>query len=356
MNLEDVRNKIDLIDSNLLELLAKRVKLVKEVGKIKHRDNQGIYRPEREAFIIERLEKLSKEQNFELSKEAIEAIYLEIFAISRYIEKPESIAYLGPIGSFTNIAAESRFGALATYLALDSIDSVFDALQRKIVKYAVLPIENSNEGVVVETIDNLGQKDAKIIGELSLQIKQTLASRTRELSNIKKIYSKDIAYLQCKNTLKRYNLSNVEFIPVTSTAKAAKLASLEEDSAAICSDLAAKLSSLPILIDNLQDNLANETRFLILSDFETKPSNSDKTTILLKLQNDKPGNLRQVLSVFEAHKINLYKIESRPIKDGTFSYQFFIDFAGHIQDENVKSALSEFKDVKWLGSYPKNVN
>lgn len=354
MNLDDVRVKIDSIDNEMLELLASRVELVKEVGRIKHANNESIYRPEREAAILKRLNIISNEKNLGLTKEAIEAIYLEIFAVSRYIERPELIAYLGPEGSFTHQAAESRFGAVANYLPLATIGAVFDSLARGTTKYGVLPIENSNDGIVGETIDYLGQQNSKIIGELSLRIKQCLATRATELGQIKKIYSKDIAWLQCRATLEKYDLAEIEFIPVASTAKAAHLAANEPNSAAICSELAAKLCSLPILLDSIEDNSSNETRFLILSDFTTRPSGNDKTTILLQLEN-RPGTLREVLSIFENEGINLYKIESRPLKNRGFTYQFFIDFGGHIEDEAVQRAVANFKTVKWLGSYPRSV-
>lgn len=353
MTLDEIRIQIDTIDDYILDLISKRIELVKEVGKIKHANNESIYRPEREASILSRLAGINETKSLGLNKEVIDAIYLEIFAVSRYIERPELIAYLGPEGSFTHQAAESRFGSVANYLSLATIGAVFDSLSRKSVKYGVLPIENSNDGIVGETIDNLGQKDVKIIGELNMRIKQCLATRATELGQIKRIYSKDIAWLQCRSTLEKYDLAEIEFISVASTAKAAHLVANEPNSAAICSELAAKLNALPILLDSIEDNSSNTTRFLILSDYITKPSGNDKTSILLQLEN-RPGALRKALSIFEAQNVNLYKIESRPLRGKGFEYQFFIDCEGHIDNDSVKKTFSKFKNLKWLGSYPRS--
>jgi chorismate mutase/prephenate dehydratase len=355
-DLKEIRVKIDEIDDKLLSLLNARMELVKEVGRIKHAsEDKSIYRPEREKEILSRLSKQSLESGGALSAEAIEAIFLEIFAVSRNIEKPETVAYLGPEGTFTHQAAESRFGQISEYLPMSTIASVFRAVESKKAKYGVIPIENNIEGIVGESIDLLGRSHLKIVAEMSMKISHSLATRAAHMSHIKKIYSKDVAFGQCGEFLRESGLGNVQLIPIASTAKAAQLASEDETSAAICSHIAAKLYNLPVMYEHIEDNGYNETRFVIISDFENAPSGNDKSSVLVRLDNT-PGALARFLSSFEKSGINLSKIESRPAKDEGFSYIFYIDFDGHIRDEKVKKALSGYEDkIKWLGSFVKGV-
>ena len=355
MDLNDIRVKIDTIDDKLLELLNERMELVKEVGAIKHAGKQSIYRPEREKEILGRLSKISESSGGALGKDAIEAIFLEIFAVSRNIEKPETVAYLGPEGTFTHQAAESRFGQISEYLPMSTIASVFRAVESKKAKYGVVPIENNIEGIVGESIDLLGKSHLKIVAEMSLKISHSLATRASHVQDIKRIYSKDVAFGQCGEFLRESGLDGVELVPIASTAKAAMLAKEDPTSAAICSHIAAKLYNLPMLFEHIEDNVFNETRFVIVSDFENEPSGKDKTSILVHLDNT-PGALAKFLASFEKEGINLSKIESRPAKDEGFSYIVYIDFDGHIKDEKVQKALSGYGDnIKWLGSFVKGI-
>ncbi|MGE4397976.1 MAG: prephenate dehydratase [Campylobacterales bacterium] len=354
--LGEIRIKIDAIDDKLLALLNERMELVKEVGRIKHSsDDKSIYRPEREKEILTRLSKQSLQSGGALTPEAIEAIFLEIFAVSRNIEKPETVAYLGPKGTFTHQAAESRFGQISEYLPMSTIASVFRAVESKKAKYGVIPIENNIEGIVGESIDLLGKSHLRIVAEMSMKISHSLASRASHLSQIKKIYSKDVAFGQCGEFLRESGLDGVQLIPIASTAKAAQLASEDETSAAICSHIAAKLYNLPVMYEHIEDNAHNETRFVIISDFENAVSGNDKTSVLVHLDNT-PGALAKFLSSFEKAGINLSKIESRPAKDEGFSYIFYIDFDGHIKDAKVQKALEGFEDkIKCLGSFVKGI-
>lgn len=350
MKLEELRKKIDSLDDKILELLNKRMEVVKAVGELKNKTKSPIYRPKREEEILKRLKSKNRGP---LNDAAIEAIFLEIFAVSRNLERPERVAYLGPIGSFSHQAAESRFGAMSDYLSMSSIDAVFKAVETKRAKYGVVPIENSIDGVVGQTLDLLGNSRLLIVSELYMPIHHTFASLEEDISKIKKIYSKDIAFGQCRNFLNEHGFEDIELIPVESTAKAAKIASKEKQSAAICSHIAAKLYNLPIVFENIEDMHTNKTRFIIISDFKNEKSSSDKTSILAKLK-DKPGALVEFLEDFNKENINLTKIESRPAADKKFTYWFYIDFEGHIDDERVKKVLKRHKgEIKWLGSYVK---
>ncbi len=354
--LDECRIAIDTIDNEMLTLLNKRMQVVERVGEIKQDTGGAIYRPEREKAIIERLSKLNGEQKGLLNKSAIEAIFLEIFAVARNLELPEKIAYLGPEGTFTHQAAESRFGAMSNYLSLNSIESVFKELEAKRAKFGVVPIENSRDGVVGETLDLLSKSSVKIVAELYMSIHISFATKAASLKNIKRIYSKDKGFGECREFLNEYDLMNIEHIPVESTAKAAILASEDEESAAICSHIAAKLYGVPVMFENIEDVHDNATRFIILSDFKNGVSGDDKTSILAKLKDaNEAGSLVHFLSDFDAAKINLSKIESRPSKEsGGFGYWFYIDFYGHIDEARVQKVIAKHtNEVTWLGSYVK---
>jgi len=354
--LDECRVAIDAIDDEILTLLNKRMQVVERVGEIKQDTGGAIYRPEREKAIIERLTKQNEAEGGLLNKSAIEAIFLEIFAVARNLELPEKIAYLGPEGTFTHQAAESRFGAMSNYLSLNSIEAVFKELEAKRAKFGVVPIENSRDGVVGETLDLLSKSSVKIVAELYMPIHISFATKADSLKDIKRIYSKDKGFGECREFLNEYDLMNIEHIPVESTAKAAILASKDKESAAICSHIAAKLYGVPVMFENIEDVHENMTRFVILSDFKNAISGDDKTSILAKLKDaNEAGALVHFLSDFDAAKINLSKIESRPSKEGGgFGYWFYIDFYGHIDESRVQDVLAKHTDeVTWLGSYVK---
>lgn len=354
--LEECREIIDTLDNQVIELLNHRMKVVQRVGEIKHQNNGAVYRPEREKAIIDRLDARSSEAGGVLNRQAIEAIFLEIFAVARNLELPEKIAYLGPEGSFTHQAAESRFGAMSDYLSLGSIDAVFKTLEASRAKFGVVPIENSRDGVVGETLDLLGKSSVKIVAELYMPIHMAFASKVEKLHHIKRIYSKDKGFGQCREFLLEHGFDRVEHIPVESTAKAAVLASRDPESAAICSHIAAKLYGIPTLFENIEDTHNNATRFFILSDFKNAPSGEDKTSILVRLKDaQESGALFHFLEDFNKARISLSKIESRPARDNEgFGYWFFIDFFGHIDEEKVKEIVDKHADeVTWLGSYVK---
>ncbi len=355
IQLKEIRKKIDAIDNQLLALLNQRMQLVKEVGELKRATNAIIYRPEREKAILDRLKSLN---HGPLNSSAIDAIFLEIFAVSRNIELPERIAYLGPSGSFSHQAAESRFGAMSEYMAIGSIRTIFEVVNSGMARFGVVPIENNQEGMVPETADCLEQYDLHIVAEIPMSVHFTFASKVDRLSQIKKIYSKDIAFRQCRRFIDEVvNNPSVALVPVESTSKAARMAAEETDSAAICSKIAAQDYHVPILFENIEDSSDNQTRFFIISKrFVNQRSGNDKTSILVKLaHSDEPGSLANFLQEFNRSSINMTKIESRPAKKGkSFKYWFFIDFEGHFEDRNVQDIMEKYKkEIKWLGSYVK---
>jgi len=348
--IELYRKAIDAIDDKMIGLLNQRMESVKAIGRLKQTSGTSIYRPEREREILDRLKKYNVGP---LNDAAIEAIFFEIFAVSRNLEMPEKVAFLGPKGSYTHQVAQSRFGSMGNYLSLSSVEAVFRVLANKEAKYGVVPIENNTEGAVGETLDCLSSYDEiKIVSEIYMDIHHSFATKAESVENVKRIYSHPQGYNQCRKFLEEHQLLDVEFIPTQSTAQAAQKAVNEADAAAICSHIGAKLYNLPILFGKIEDNLANRTRFLILSDFKNKPGIQNKTSILAKTD-DKPGGLVEFLQSFQDAKVNLTKIESRPAKERGFKTVFYLDFEGHIDDENVQSVLEKNQkhQIKWLGSY-----
>ena len=348
MTLDELRGKIDRLDDTLLELYNERMELVHQVGELKNTTGAPIYRPEREQAILNRLKKRNKRLNGKLTESAIDALFLEMFAVARNLELPEGVAFLGPEASFTHQAAESKFGAMSAYLPMNSIEAVFREVEKGTAKFGVIPIENSSNGIVSDTINCLDEYDLKIIAEVMIDVHFAFATLCEDVKKIDKIYSKDIAFGQCRLFLHDLGLDEAELVPVESTAKAAKLAAQDAHAAALCPAIAAKLYHLPIRFNNVEDNTHNRTRFFIISDFENAPSGDDKTSLLVRLSN-RPGSLVDFLNHFEEAGINLTKIKSHIVEGESI---FFIEFHGHKDDANVKPILDKMQnEIKVLGSY-----
>jgi chorismate mutase/prephenate dehydratase len=350
MTLEELRVKIDTIDDTLLELYNQRMELVHEVGLLKNSSGAPIYRPEREQAILQRLKENNKGR---LTGEAIDALFLEMFAVSRNLELPEAVAYLGPEASFTHQAAESKFGAMSKYLSMGSIEGVFREVSKGTAKFGVVPIENSSNGIVSDTINSLGYYNLSIIAEVVIDVHFAFASLCEDIKLIQKIYSKDIAFGQCRNFLVDLGLDEIELIPVESTAKAAKLAAKDPYAAALCPSVAAKINNLPLLFENVEDDDQNRTRFFVVSNFKNAASGNDKTSLIVHLPN-KPGALVEFLNDFEREHVNLIKIKSHIVEGESI---FFIEFNGHFQDAHVVPILEKNREsIRLLGSYVKEAD
>ena len=350
MTLDELRVKIDNIDDTLLKLYNDRMELVHAVGEVKNTTGAPIYRPEREQAILSRLKGQNKGK---LTNSAIDALFLEMFAVARNLELPEGVAFLGPEASFTHQAAESKFGAMSEYLPMGSIHAIFREVEKGTAKFGVIPIENSSNGIVSDTISCLDEYNLKIIAEVMIDVHFAFATLNENYKDITKIYSKDIAFGQCRKFLQDLGLDDVELVPIESTAKAAKLAAKDKSAAALCPSIAAKLYNLPIRFENIEDDTTNRTRFLIISNFENEISGDDKTSLLVRLSNE-PGSLVVFLNYFEQAGINLTKIKSHIVEGDSI---FFIEFNGHQDDANVKPILEKMKkEIKVLGSYVKETD
>lgn len=348
--LEALRKKIDKIDDKILNLLSQRISVAMEIGEIKKREGISLLKVDRENQILKRL----IENRGLIPKEAILSIYKEIFGLCLKLQAEPKIGYLGPPASFTHQAAQLKFGSINKFIPLPDIPSVFFEVEKGKAHLGVVPIENSTEGVVFTTLDMLITSPLFICDEIYLKISHCLLSKEADISKIKRVYSHPQVFAQCREWISK-NLTNCELIETSSTSYAADIASKEDSSCAIASKLAGELYNLNILVEDIEDLRDNTTRFFVIGKEKGKPTGQDKTSILFSVK-DRPGALHDMLKPFAEKKINLTKIESRPSKIRPWDYMFFIDFEGHIEDENVKIALGELENLcnylKILGSYP----
>ncbi|MBX9636438.1 MAG: prephenate dehydratase [Nitrosomonas sp.] len=350
--LKQLRDQIDAIDNELLQLVSKRAGLAQQVGKIK---KSGIvYRPEREAQILARVQ----EQNLgPVSNEHIKQLFTEIMSLCRALEKPMNVAYLGPNGTFSEEAALKRFGSAITGVACDSIDDVFRMVESDTANYGVVPVENSSEGAIGRTMDLLLQTPLTICGEIQLPVHQFLMAQQTDLAHIHKIYSHPQSLAQCHHWLKTNlpHLPDSALINAASNADAARQAAADKQAAAIASHRAAELFGLSICAENIEDDPRNTTRFLVIGKQTVAPSGKDKTSLVMTT-NNRSGAIYTLLEPLAQHGVSMSRLESRPSRTGLWQYVFFVDLEGHQQNDNVAAAMTELRDkaafLKILGSYP----
>ena len=350
--LQELRAEIDALDDRILDLLNRRARAALEVGRIKAERGLEYYVPEREVEILRRL---TSSNPGPFPNEGLRAIYREVISASLALEKPLSVAFLGPRATFTHQACLKHFGESAQYVAQINLSEVFEAVERNIADFGVVPIENSSEGIVSNTLDMFVEYNLLICGEILVEVDQDLLSASGDIDRLKKIYSHPHAIAQCRGWLEK-NLRHVPVFDVESTARAAELAAVDPSSAAIAGEAAARIYGLKTIRKRIQDNTSNVTRFIILGKQPSARTGSDKTSILFSAR-DEVGALHLMLEPFAKYRVNLTKIESRPVKKKAWEYLFFLDMTGHIADEAVAGALDDLKMraqfIKILGSYPR---
>jgi chorismate mutase/prephenate dehydratase len=352
--LKELRAEIDRLDDEILSLLNRRAQAVVEVGKIKSERNLRFYVPEREVEILRRI---SAANPGPFPNDALKAVYREIISASLSLEKPLSVAFLGPRATFTHLACLKHFGESAGYLPQINVSEVFDAVERGVADFGVVPIENSSEGIVSNTLDMFVDHHLQICGEILVEVAHDLLSVTGDLEHVKKVYSHPHAISQCRGWLER-NLRSIPIFDVESTGRAAELAADDPSSAAIAGEAAAKIYGLKSIRKRIQDNTNNVTRFIIIGKIAPKRTGNDKTSILFAAR-DEVGALHLMLEPFAKYQVNLTKIESRPVKTKAWEYLFFLDMEGHISAEPVAKAVDELRTraqyLKILGSYPRAI-
>ena len=353
-SLEKLRQQIDTVDRQLLDLISRRADLAKQIAQIKIASEGAstFYRPDREADVLKRV--LEHNQG-PLSDVEMARLVREIMSACLALEKRLQVAFLGPAGTFTEEAAYKHFGHSIRTLAAHSIDDVFREVESDNANYGVVPIENSTQGIVNSTLDMFLESTLKIVGEVELRVHQQLLSNVEKLSDIQLIYSHQQSFAQCKKWIGT-NLSGVKCIPVSSNADAALRASKEQYAAAIASETAAEEYQLPIIKHNIEDSPENTTRFLIIGKQEVRPTGDDKTTLLISARN-KPGMLYSLLQPLAKNNVSMTRIESRPSHCVNWEYVFFLDLEGHIKNTAVGDSLDDLKAeadlFKVLGSYPR---
>jgi chorismate mutase/prephenate dehydratase len=352
-HLQDLRKKINQTDEQIINLISGRARFAKEIGMLKKKYKIEPYSADREKIIYQRLEKLN---HGPLCNENIRTIFGEIISACLSLEKSLRIAYLGPEATFSHQAALQQFGHSPLFIPLPTIEEIFREVEKKQCDYGVVPIENSTEGSIYQTLDMFIETPLKICAEISLEVSLYLLSLRNRIENIKKIYSHPQALAQCSRWLAQY-LPDIPVKEALSTAQAARQAREDPSVGAVASKLAAKIYGLKILKNKIEDYPKNFTRFWVISHQSTEKSGRDKTSIMFSIKH-KAGALHKIIYPFAYYGINMTKIESRPLKDSPWEYFFFVDLEGHITETKLKKALKEIekmvKFLKVLGSYPRS--
>ena len=356
MDLQNLRERIDGLDRQLVDLINQRLALAAEIGRLKRSAGGEIYVPEREDAV---LRKVCAQNEGPIRNEALHAIYREIMSAAIALEKPLSVAYLGPEASNSYAAAIKKFGASVDYQPIATIGDIFTAVEKGETDLAVIPIENSTEGSVRETLDSFVESELKIVAQIYLEITHALVARS-PLARIERVYSKDQALAQCRHWLQRH-LPHAQLVDAPSTSRAVQIAKEDPAAAAVASELAAEYYDVPVAARGIQDKSDNTTRFFVLGRKAAGPvgGGKDVTSFIISLGDEAAshsGALLKMLMPLAERGINLSKIESRPSKKRPWDYYFFIDVTGHHDDPAMKAAVSQLKAfcpmVKWLGSYP----
>jgi chorismate mutase/prephenate dehydratase len=361
MTLEELRQRIDRLDEQIVALLSERAAAAREIGRIKCDGGMAVYSPAREREVLERIRKLNPGP---LPDSCLTAIWREVMSASFLLEKPLKIAFLGPEGTFSHLAAVGKFGRSVEYMPLRDIAGIFTEVVRGHADHGLVPIENSTAGSVRETLEGFirsgsagptGVGGVRVCAEVLLRVRHNLVGRAASVKHVRRIYSKPEGFIQCRQWLSGLS-EPVDTIPVASTAKGAEMAAADPDAAAIGSTLAAEIHGLRVICAGIEDDPNNTTRFYVIGREAARRSGTDKTALMVGVPH-RSGALRDVLEVFARHNINLTWIEPHPSGQHNWEYDFFIDVEGHADDPHVRSALAELRGtlprMTVLGSFPR---
>jgi chorismate mutase/prephenate dehydratase len=351
--LHALRADIDRVDAEILARLNERARLVEQVGRLKRETAGSVYQAARERDLVAALEAANPGP---FPTAAIRPVFREIVSATRSLEARLRIAYLGPEGTFSHLAARESFGSQAEFLAQPTIADVFAAVERGEADHAVVPVENTTEGVVTQTLDTLVASDLPICGEVVLPISLCLLSQSGRLEDVRRVASHPQPLAQSRAWLDR-NLPRAERIELASTVAAGGLAAREAEVAAVGSRLAAELLGLAVAASDIQDRRDNSTRFVVVGGAAAPPSGHDLTSLVFTVRKAEAGALHRLLAPFAQHGVNLTSIQSRPMKGAPWEYLFFIDVEGHRSDPAVAAALAEASEIahsaRVLGSFPR---
>ncbi|ROR32292.1 prephenate dehydratase [Inmirania thermothiophila] len=352
-----IREEIDRLDEQIQALITRRAECARRIAEIKKEAGDAeafFYRPEREAQILRRVLERNRGP---LSDEEMARLFREIMSACLALEQPLNVAFLGPEGTFTQLAAFKHFGHSIRSRPLPTIDEVFREVEAGSVHYGVVPVENSTEGMVSHTLDRFLNSPLYICGEVELRVHHYLMAVGGRIEDIRRVYSHRQSLAQCREWLDAH-LPQAERIAVESNAEAARRASRETRAAAIAGEATAHIYRLRILASNIEDEPENTTRFLVIGRQQVPPSGNDKTSLLLSAPN-RPGALFRLLEPLARHGVSMTRIESRPSRRGLWDYVFFVDVEGHRSEDKVAAALAELEReaslFRVLGSYPRAV-
>lgn len=349
--LKPLREQIDAIDAQLLDLLNRRARVAQEVGHVKAETNAPVFRPEREAQV---LRKVADSNSGPLASQDVQTIFREIMSSCRALERRVTVAYLGPAGTFSEQAVYRQFGRAVEGLPCATIDEVFRAAEAGTADFGVVPVENSSEGAINRTLDLLLQTTLSISGELSIPIHHSLMTKSGSMEGVTRICAHSQALAQCQAWLNQ-QYPNIERQAVASNGEAARLASEDPTMAAIAGEIAGQRYNLGIVKAHVQDDPHNRTRFAVIGRLQPGPSGKDQTSLVLAVPN-KAGAVVNLLAPLAKHSVSMTRFESRPARIGTWEYYFYVDVEGHAEEPKVTAALAELRQnaafFKVLGSYP----
>ena len=351
-----LREKIDALDLQIMEAISDRARCAQQVAEVKKGQGDDVfYKPEREAQVLRHI---MAENAGPLDNEEMARLFRQIMSACLALEEPVKVAFLGPEGTFTQEAALKHFGDSAVSVPQAAIDEVFREVLAGSCNYGVVPVENSTEGVISHTLDSFMDSSLKICGEVELRIHQHfMTGPNTNKDTITRVYSHAQSLAQCRQWLNS-NYPNIERVAVSSNAEAAKRVQGEWNSAAIAGDMACELYNLEKMWEKIEDRPDNSTRFLIIGREEVPRSGDDRTSVVVSVHN-KPGALHDLLEPFRRHNVDMTRLESRPSRNSKWSYVFFIDLVGHLEDKAVADVLAELStsvaQIKILGSYPRAV-
>ncbi|WP_347985930.1 prephenate dehydratase [Methylomonas sp. AM2-LC] len=354
--LSELRDQIDAIDQQILQLLNQRAGCALEVARTKQAAGEtgSFYRPDREAQVLRRIRSLNPGP---LAGDTVVHLFRELMSACLALEKPLEVAFLGPQGTFTQQAVFKHFGHAVKDVPVATIPDIFRAVDTGHCQFGVVPVENSTEGVIAHTLDRFIDSTLQICGEVEIRVHQNLLGNMQSLAEISEVYSHQQSLAQCRQWLLN-NLPNVVCTPVSSNAEAARLASQDNTKAAIASLVAAELYDLNVLERHIEDEANNTTRFIVIGQQQPVSTGADKTSMLVSTGNQ-AGALHKILAPFAEYGISMVHIESRPSRQALWDYVFFIDIEGHRDDADVAKAIESLKTnvkfLKILGSYPKAV-
>lgn len=349
--LKNLREQIDAIDAQILDLLNRRATVAQQVGHVKAETNAPVFRPEREAQV---LRSVAERNPGPLKSPDVQTIFREIMSSCRALERRVTVAYLGPAGTFSEQAVYQQFGHAVEGAPCASIDEVFRAAEAGTADFGVVPVENSSEGAINRTLDLLLQTPLSISGEVSIPVHHSLMSKSGSMEGVTRICAHSQALAQCQVWLNQH-YPNLERQAVASNGEAAHIASEDPTAAAIAGEIAGQKYNLGVVKAHIQDDPHNRTRFAIIGSMQPAPSGKDQTSLVLAVPN-KAGAVYNMLAPLSQHGVSMTRFESRPARIGTWEYYFYVDIEGHAQDGKVAKALAELEQTaaffKVLGSYP----